>query len=412
MAGLGRKVFNAGEVLSAANVQGYLQDQVVQVYSGTAARSSALGTAVSEGMMSYLTDANELSVYTSNGTAAWSPVNLEQSPNVIINGAFDINQRNFTSVTTSSYFHFDRWKYFGLGSGVTTITPQTIAPGTISGISGPEIGNCVQFATSSQSLAGDASVLPQYIEDVRTLSGKTVTVSFYAKANSGTPKIGIDLTQNFGSGGSPSSEVSTAAGAVTLSTSWARYSVTVALPSISGKTIGSNNNSALILLLWVSAGSDWNSRASSIGLQNNTFQITGVQLEAGSVATPFRRSSPTLQGELAACQRYAYAINGSEGNSGLSVPFAQGHYISSSTFRATAFFPVKMRGVPSLTSTNATGHFQIQDTSGISYSTVGMDFAGPNAAILQVSVSGRTAGQGGYLKTDNASAQLLFSAEL
>lgn len=63
MAGLGRKVFTAGEVLSAANVQGYLQDQTVMVFAGTAARGSAIGTAVSEGMVSYLADTNTLQFY-------------------------------------------------------------------------------------------------------------------------------------------------------------------------------------------------------------------------------------------------------------------------------------------------------------------------------------------------------------
>jgi hypothetical protein len=68
MAGLGRKTWTAGEVVTAANVQGYLQDQVVQVYAGTAARSSALGTAVSEGMVSYLSDTNALQYYSGS---AW-----------------------------------------------------------------------------------------------------------------------------------------------------------------------------------------------------------------------------------------------------------------------------------------------------------------------------------------------------
>ncbi len=64
MAGLGRKVFTAGEVLTAANVQDYLQDQAVMVFSGTAARGSALGTSViSEGMVTYQTDSNTITVY-------------------------------------------------------------------------------------------------------------------------------------------------------------------------------------------------------------------------------------------------------------------------------------------------------------------------------------------------------------
>lgn len=68
MAGLGRKAFSAGEVLTAVNVQGYLMDQTVMVFASDAARSSALGTAVSEGMMSYLLDTNGVSVYDG---AAW-----------------------------------------------------------------------------------------------------------------------------------------------------------------------------------------------------------------------------------------------------------------------------------------------------------------------------------------------------
>jgi hypothetical protein len=71
MAGLGRKVFTAGDILAAADVQGYLQDQVVQVYNNSAARSSALGTAVSEGMVAYLKDTNATEVYDG---AAWGPV--------------------------------------------------------------------------------------------------------------------------------------------------------------------------------------------------------------------------------------------------------------------------------------------------------------------------------------------------
>ena len=71
MAGLGRKAFVAGEVLTAVNVQGYLMDQTVMVFASSAARSSAIGTAVSEGMMSYLADTNEVTVY--DGTA-WQSV--------------------------------------------------------------------------------------------------------------------------------------------------------------------------------------------------------------------------------------------------------------------------------------------------------------------------------------------------
>jgi hypothetical protein len=62
MAGLGYKVFTAGEVLTAANVNGYLMEQSVMVFGGTAARGSAIGTAA-EGMVTYQTDSNTITVY-------------------------------------------------------------------------------------------------------------------------------------------------------------------------------------------------------------------------------------------------------------------------------------------------------------------------------------------------------------
>ena len=67
MAGLGRRTFQAGEVLTASNVMAYLQDQAVMNFAGTAARGSAIGTAVSEGMVSYLADNNFVQAY--DGTA-------------------------------------------------------------------------------------------------------------------------------------------------------------------------------------------------------------------------------------------------------------------------------------------------------------------------------------------------------
>jgi peptidoglycan hydrolase-like amidase len=64
MAGAGYRTFTAGAILTAAQVQNYLQDQVVQVYADASARTTALGTAVAEGMVSYLSTDNSLQVYT------------------------------------------------------------------------------------------------------------------------------------------------------------------------------------------------------------------------------------------------------------------------------------------------------------------------------------------------------------
>lgn len=71
MPGLGRRTFTALEVLTAANVNGYLMDQSVMVFAGTAARSSALGTAASAGMVSYRSDGTVWEGY--NGST-WGPL--------------------------------------------------------------------------------------------------------------------------------------------------------------------------------------------------------------------------------------------------------------------------------------------------------------------------------------------------
>jgi hypothetical protein len=227
--------------------------------------------------------------------------------NKIINGDFLINQRNFTSNTTAGTFNFDRFYQINSG-GSFTITPQTFTPGAAP-VAGYEGKNYLQGITASQSATGDYAAIVQNIESVRNFAGQTATLSFWAKANTGTPKIAVELAQSFGTGGSPSAAVTIYAGQITLSTSWARYSITVAVPTISGKTLGTNNNDYLQVVLWTSAGSTFNARTGSLGIQNFTAHIWGVQLEAGNVATPFTTATGTVQGELAACQRYFQIIS-------------------------------------------------------------------------------------------------------
>jgi hypothetical protein len=266
--------------------------------------------------------------------------------NKILNADFSVNQRNFTSNTTSLSYNFDRWLQANGGtSGTLTVTPQTFTAGAAP-VAGYEGKNFLQGVTAAGANTDTFAFMVQRIEDVRTLAGQTATFSFWAKASSGTPKIALELGQNFGTGGSPSASVLTTVSAVTISTSWARYSITTTVPSLSGKTIGTTaNTSYLIMNLWLSAGTDFNSRASSIGLQNNTFQIWGVQAEAANTASPFQTATGTIQGELAACQRYYYRQTA---NNNAYQNFGFGMVTNSTTSaRIQISNPVTMRAVPS-----------------------------------------------------------------
>jgi hypothetical protein len=286
------KVFSNGSVLNASELNEFLMNQSVIAFSNATARSSAITSPI-EGMITYLEDSNS---YQSWDGSRWVGL-VPQSPNAIINGAFEINQRGFTSNTTSG-FTFDRL-FNSMTDGTVTATSQQFIAGSPP-VSGFELSRFMRVAISGQTATNARASIAQLVENVATLAGQTVTVSFYAKAATGTPKIAVELEQNFGTGGSTT--VQHFVGQVDVSGSMARHSLTFALPNLSGKTVGPN--SRLQLTLFMSAGSDFNARTGSLGIQSNTFDIWGVQLEAGPVATPFRRNANSLQGELAACQRY------------------------------------------------------------------------------------------------------------
>jgi len=105
--GSGFKTFTAGSVLTASDVQNYLQDQAVMVFGGTAARSSAIGTAnFEEGMLTYLTDVDKLQVYTgSSFQDVYPPAATSQGMTLINTTSFSgVSSFDFaTDVFTSTY---------------------------------------------------------------------------------------------------------------------------------------------------------------------------------------------------------------------------------------------------------------------------------------------------------------------
>jgi hypothetical protein len=346
-------------------------------------------------------------------TVSGAPTSLGYAAgkNKIVNGDFYVNQRNFTSGTASDTYGFDRWlqQYNSSTPASTTYSAQTFTPGTAP-VAGYEGKNFARQVTTSQVSAPDYAYLVQRIESVRTLANQTVVVSFWAKAASGTPKVSVEFTQLFGSGGSPSSPVRNYIGQVTLSTSWTRYSVTASIASISGKTIGTNNDDWLGLYLWTSAGSDYNARTNSMGLQNNTFDFWGVQVENGTTATAFQTATGTIQGELAACQRYYFRAFSDSGYK----TFGVGTVTGVNNMNCFVQLPIQMRTIPSTLDTSAMSSFYWEPGGGTTPTSITLaTSATQNIGNIQVSkTSSFTVGYAVGLFSNNTAAYLGFSAEL
>ena len=350
--------------------------------------------------------------YDDGNTSQWvemvAPItaNGYYSPNYVINGAFDINQRGFTSTTTNGAYGFDRWRLQAVG-GTVTYSSQNFTPGN-NPAAGNEGKSFARIVTTDQTSAYARGVLEQRIENVRLLAGKAVTVSFWARSISGTPGVSVELVTNMGTGGSPSAGENVLLGKVTLNNAWTRYSVSGMVPSLVGKTLGTDG-SYLTLNLWVSAGSDLNTRTDSLGIQSNTFDFWGVQLEEGSVATPFRRNANSLQGELAACQRYYW-------RSAPSTYVYQQHALGVATGSTICdiyfYLPVPMRARPTSLEYSNIQCIDAGFTGSASSFALG-DNVAQNVMTVYVTGSGYTQSRPAWIRnSNNVNGYIGFNAEL
>lgn len=328
--------------------------------------------------------------------------------NKIINGDFYVNQRKFSSITADGWM-FDRYLAVRTGNGTSTYTAQTFTLGTAP-VAGYEGKNYLQVAVAGESSTTSYTIIQQHIEDVRTLAGSTATISFWAKATSGTPNILTYVQQQFGTGGSPSATVNTFGTVTAITTSWVRYSFTISIPSISGKTIGTNNNSYLTLSICPSAGSANGAPFTTLGIQNNTFQFWGLQIEQGSTATPFQTATGSIQGELAACQRYYWRTSGTSAY--------QNHAIGFATNTTDAYFfisnPVQMRTVPSaIDYTQQQAHLPGISNTVFGTVAISSDSDQQNPTIFAFGASGLTANRPYFLaNNNNAAGYIGLTAEL
>lgn len=171
---------------------------------------------------------------------------------------------------TASGATADGW-YGNIGSGGSPAATMSRQAHTLGDVAGePQYfyrHNQTAQATST------APYLEQRYSDVRRESGQNLTISFYAKCSSGTVAVTPRASQNFGTGGSPSATVDTDGTAVTVTTTRTRYARTIAVPAITGKTIGSNADSYLAAQLRFPLSSTY------------TVDIDEVKIERGEAAT-------------------------------------------------------------------------------------------------------------------------------
>ena len=308
--------------------------------------------------------------------------------NLIYNGAMQVAQRGTSFTNPATGYHLDRWRVdYSSGTVPCVITQSSFAAGESAGEGWPEKYLDVAWtATASKNI-----YIGQRIEDVRSAGGTQVTLSFYAKANAAVD-VSARVVQNFGSGGSALT-VTDFGVAGSLTTSWARYSHTFTVPSVSGKTIGSSS--------YLQADLFWPTDSTG------SVDVWGVQLEVGPVATEFEFKS--FGQELRECQRY-YQRPGNRGGSGnYGVARAQ-----TSTFaNVLVHLPVSMRVTPSAIDFSTVG-LQTPGISTIAATAITVDASSSTDSVCAFGAtvaSGLSTGTW-YIFSNNSGGYFGFSAEL
>jgi hypothetical protein len=334
-------------------------------------------------------DGETLVADSSTSTGLSYQANWAAGKNKIINGDFGVWQRG-TSFSAYGVYWSDRWTSSGDRTS-PSFTRQTFTPGTA-----PVAGYEGQFyARWVPGSSGTFSNMQQKIEDVRTFAGQTATLSYWARISTGTATNSPFVIQNFGSGGS--GDVSTALSTATITTTWTRFSHTIAIPSISGKTVGTSSNLNILPLRFETASTA-------------NVDIWGVQLEAGSTATAFQTATGTIQGELAACQRYYWRQNSDATLN--AAHYGIGTAYSTTAIAAQVNLPVAMRVTPTVIDSSLLAVTDLVSTLNITSPAISGNRSTPYQVLFTGTVSGATQYRSYYLSSQGTTSYLGFSAEI
>lgn len=267
--------------------------------------------------------------------------------NKIINGKMVMSQRgtSFAAVVTGSYT-LDRWSYNGVsGTSVVTVSQQADVP------SDNQFQSSLRVAvtTADTSIAaGEGTFLTQAIEgfNVRELIGRPFTLSFRVRSS----KTGVHCVafRNVGTDRSYVTEIT-----VNAANTWESKSITVPAGLVTAGTWGWTTGVGLYVTFALAAGANFHtapgvwqtgnylatsSQVNCLDTIGNIFALTGVQLEIGSVATPFEHRAYGM--ELLLCQRYFEASDG--------VGIWSGASVNGSVFYAHTPFKATKRAVPTI----------------------------------------------------------------
>ncbi len=353
------------------------------------------------------------------------------SSNVIINGAMNVAQRatSSTNISSGGYYTVDRFKVSTNSAGRSTMTQESISD--LAGFANAIKLDCTTADTSLGS--GEYLQLSQYIEGQNlqsfakgTSDAKQMTLSFYVKGN-GNATYMCELYD--GDNGRRSGIQ------FSVTSSWSRVILT-----FDGDTTGAfddDNNLSLYVNLWLGAGSSYSGGSytantwatnvnanRAVGASNfysstdNTFFITGMQLEVGSQASDFQHED--IGTTRRKCMRYFHSINGA----GHSDPTdsAYGRYISfgqdNNGLRWFHHFPEEMRSAPTMTANNISSstiqHFNYNTQTGISMTGTGLNEGGKRTGQIFFTFSSG-AGVGSIVSwrwNNNPDASFDFDSEL
>jgi hypothetical protein len=304
---------------------------------------------------------------------------LQYGQNAIINGGMDIWQRGTTITNGYPIYGSDRWMAYGAGNG--THSRQATGDTTL-------LPN-IQYAQRIQRNSGSTLLNPLYISqsiettNSRQFSGQVVTLSWYARAganysaSSGNMNFelayGTGTDQNLVAGFTGQAYAAT--GTKSVTTSWQRFTATGTVPA-SATQVGVN----LYFIPTGTAGA------------NDYLEITGVQVELGAAATPFKRAGGTIQGELAACQRYYQQFG-----SGAYINIGLGQTVSGTAGYAVIPTRVTMRTSPTMSRSSDT-NFVMVSPNNTFYPTTSIQFNLSNPDSFQVySVIGTSVFSGGQV---------------